>query len=215
LPRAALRLAVAAFVLTAIATGVLVLWPGARHAVAGWLGLPGISIEVTDRTPTPAAGGALYLGRRSTEATADRLLHGRLAVPTGDLGPPDAVYVDGVRRVVWLVYRSSPRLPGIAAHDDVGLLVTELRAGSLDPLFYKKLVSGGAAVRDVMVDGSRGFWIHGQPHLIGYRHPSGVQGEEPGRVSGNSLIWAKEGITYRIELQADLSTALSIANSLH
>jgi hypothetical protein len=214
LRRPILRLALVAIVLAVLGTGALVLSPGARHAVAGWLGVPGIRIHMTQRTPSPVPGNSLYLGRRSTLTTADGLLRGRLRLPSLDrLGAPGAIYMDGADSVVWLVYRPSPGLPGIAGHDDVGLLVTELRVRRLDHFFYNKLVAGGAMVRNVVVDGSPGFWIRGQPHIIEYRGPGGVA-QEPGRVSGNSLIWSRNGITYRMELQAGLSTAESLAHSM-
>jgi hypothetical protein len=209
-----MRLAVAALALGVAATGVLLFSPTARNALASWLGLPGIRITITNKTPSTAPGTTLELGERATLARAEHRLDARVRLPSANhLGPPDAIYVDESRPVVWLVYRPAPGLPAVAKHQ-VGLLVTELRAGSLDEFFYKKLLSGGAVLKPVSVDGEVGFWIHGQPHLIQTRDAAGLIDQETGRVSGNSLIWAAGGITYRLELDAGLGSALAIAHSM-
>ncbi|MDP9224219.1 MAG: hypothetical protein M3P18_10250 [Actinomycetota bacterium] len=207
------RIAVAAIALIVAATGVLFFSPTARHALARWLGLPGIRIVITHRTPAIAPGRTLHLGQPATLARAQRRLGERVRVPLNDnLGAPDAVYVNDAAPVVWLVYRPAPELPPVAGHD-VGLLVTELRA-QVDDTFYKKLLAGGADLRPVSVGGRTGFWIHGQPHVIEYRDPAGFQTQEAGRVSGNSLIWSDGAITYRIEVAAGLRTAMAIARSM-
>jgi hypothetical protein len=205
-------LAAAALVLGLAATGVLFFSPDARHAVAGWLGLPGIRISTSPSGTLPPPGRALDLGKKTTLAKAEARLGARVRLPSGPLGSPDAVYVDRANPIVWLLYEPLPGLPALDGHD-VGLLVTELRAGALDELFYKKLLGAGAEVRNVSVNGNPGFWIHGQPHIIQYRYSLGVR-QELGRVSGNSLIWVDGGITYRLELDAGLAEAQTIARSL-
>jgi hypothetical protein len=207
-----LRLAAAALALGLAATGVLFFSPGARRAVAGWLGLPGIRITTSPSGTPPPPGRALDLGKKTRLAQAEARLGAPVRLPFGPLGPPDAVYVDRTDPIVWLLYEPSPGLPALDGHD-VGLLVTELRARGLDELFYKKLLGAGAEVRNVAVNGNPGFWIHGQPHIIQYRYSLGVR-QEPGRVSGNSLIWIDNGITYRLELDSGLAEAETIARSL-
>jgi hypothetical protein len=207
-----MRFAVAASALSLVASGILVFSPGARHAVAGWLRLPGIRINTTPN-PSATPGGALHLGRRVTLARSADRLGAPVKLPVGPhLGPPDAIYADETYPIVWLVYRSAPTLPAVAGHN-VGLLITELHARSLDQFFYKKMLGTGTEIKDVRIDGARAYWIHGQPHIIQYHYPLGTR-QEVGRVSGNSLIWATGGITYRIELAGGLREARAIALSM-
>jgi hypothetical protein len=211
--RLPMRFAVAALALTVVASGILVFSPGARHAMAGWLGLPGIRISTTPKGSVPAPGRALDLGRRVTLAQAERHLGVPVKLPSNiQLGSPDAVYTDETKAIVWFVYRPAANLPAVAGYD-VGLLVTELRAQGLDEFFYKKLTGSGAEIRNVTINGAPGFWIHGQPHVIQYHYPLGTR-QELGRVSGNSLIWATGGVTYRIELAGGLQEARRIALSM-
>lgn len=210
--RMPMRFAVAALALTVVASGVLVFSPGARHAVAGWLGLPGIEINTSPNPSATAPGAALHLGRRVTLARAADRLGAPVKLPAG-LGPPDAIYASEMYPIVWLVYRPATTLPAVAGHN-VGLLITELHARSLDQFFYKKMLGSGTEIRDVTIDGAHGYWIHGQPHIIQYHYPLGTR-QEVGRVAGNTLIWATGGVTYRIELAGGLQEARAIALSMH
>lgn len=209
--RTLLRLAVAALALAVIATGVLFFSPAARHAVAGWLGVPGIHITRTPPGRATIPQGKLDLGPRVTLAQASARLGARVRLPSS-LGPPQAIHADPANPIVWLVYRPSSALPAVAGRD-VGLLLTEIRSDAIYGSFYKKLLGGGAEVKDVAVNGAPGFWIHGQPHTIEYHFPLGIR-QEQGRISGNSLIWASGGITYRLELDRGLPAAQAIAASL-
>jgi hypothetical protein len=207
------RLAAAALALAVLTIGILLFSPSVRHAVASWLGLPGIRISTSTKQPATIPGSGLRLGRRTTLAQAGERLGTEVVLPSAPgLGAPDGVFVEAAHRIVWLSYRPAPGLPPIAGHN-VGLLITEIRARGLDGFFYKKLAGNGTEVKPLMVNGGRGFWIHGQPHVIQYRFPFGVR-QELGRTSGNSLIWVRAGITYRIELQAGLKRALQIADSM-
>jgi hypothetical protein len=206
-------LLVAALTLAVLTTGILLFSPSVRHAVASWLGLPGIRISTSTKQPAPVPGSGLRLGRRATLAQAGQRLGTQVILPSAPgLGAPDGVFVEPAHPIVWLSYRPTPALPSIAGHN-VGLLITEIRARALDEFFYKKLLGNGTEVKPLMVNGGRGFWIHGQPHVIQYRFPFGVR-QELGRTSGNSLIWVQGGITYRIELQSGLTKALQIAESM-
>jgi hypothetical protein len=212
--RAWLRFAVAALALSVVASGVLIFSAGARRAVAGWLGVPGIHISTTPgRVPT-SIGKVLGLGPQVTAGEATSRLGARLRFPSAPgLGAPAEIHADPANPVVWLVYRPTSMLPAVAGHGDVGLLVTEIRSGAIYGGFYKKLLGTGARVRNVSVDGAPGFWIHGQPHVIEYRFPLGIR-QEKGRISGNSLIWTSGAITYRLELAGGIGTARTIAASL-
>jgi hypothetical protein len=211
--RTSLRLAVAALALTIVASGVLFFSPTARHAVAGWLGVPGIEIRTTPGRAPNSFDSRLHLGPRVTLAQANARLGEKVRLPSGPgLGVPDAIHAKSTEPIVWLAYRPSDSLPAVARYD-IGLLVTEIRSDAIYGTFYKKLLGPGGNVRNVSVNGTPGFWVHGQPHTIQYRFPLGIRMEE-GRISGNSLIWVSGGITYRLELAGGLHTARTIAASL-
>jgi hypothetical protein len=208
-----LRLAVAALALTFVASGVLFFSPTARHAVAGWLGVPGIQISTTPGGGRTALDRGLELGPRVTLAQANARLGAKVRLPSAPgLGVPDAIHADPTNPIVWLAYRPSSTLPAVAGYH-VGLLVTEIRSDAIYGTFYKKLLGPGGNVRNVSVNGAPGFWVHGQPHTIEYRFPLGIRMEQ-GRISGNSLIWVSGGITYRLELAGGLGAAQTIAASL-
>jgi hypothetical protein len=204
---------VAALALAFLASGVLFFSPTARHAIAGWLGVPGIEISTTPGRGPSSFDRKLHLGPRVTLEQANSRLGARVRLPSGpSLGAPDAIHADPTNPVVWLAYRPLPTLPAVAGYH-VGLLVTEIRSDAIYGTFYKKLLGAGGNVRNVSVNGAPGFWVHGQPHTIEYRFPLGIR-QERGRISGNSLIWVSGGITYRLELAGDLGAAQTIAASL-
>jgi hypothetical protein len=211
--RTLLRFAVAALVLSLVATGVLFFSPTSRRAVADWLGVSGIHISTTPKRLPSNLGRRLNLGPQVTLAQANTRLGARVRLPSGPgVGAPDEIHTDPANPIVWLVYRPSSALPAAAGHD-VGLLVTEIRSNAIYRSFYKKLLGTGATIRNVAVNGVPGFWIQGQPHLIEYRFPLGIR-QEKGRISGNSLIWSSGGITYRLELARGIRAAETIATSL-
>jgi hypothetical protein len=142
-------------------------------------------------------------------------LHRPLLVPTLPvLGEPDAVYlgqnVSGGE--VSLVYGVRDGLPK-TAQPGVGLLFSEFR-GEIEPAFFGKVLSAGTTLEPVMVNGGRGFWIEGAPHLIFYRDASGQVHDEQLRLAGNTLLWEQDGLTLRLESALTKDEALRIAASV-
>src|SRR5207245_1048212 len=80
-----------------LATGALAASPGARQAVANFLGLRGIRITIVPSlppVPSPSLGSGLSLGDPMTLAQAQARVPFRIAVPPPPrLGTPDEVYV--------------------------------------------------------------------------------------------------------------------------
>ncbi|MEA2461265.1 MAG: hypothetical protein QOH90_1442 [Actinomycetota bacterium] len=197
--------------LVLVATGVLVLSDAARNAVADWLGVGGVRIEFDD-TPSDV-GGSLSLGRRvgaeEAAATAAFPLRGpRLE----GIGEPDEFYVDNrvPGAIVSLVYRPSDALPP-APHADAGMIVTEFE-GEIDDAFFKKIVFENTEVHEVTVDGGTGLWLGGETHYL-YRDLDGGPHEDVSRMAGNTLLWERDGITYRLESALGESAGLAIAES--
>ena len=111
--------------------------------------------------------------------------------------------------LVTFVWRARPELPGSASAPSVGLVVQQYRS-STDGIFVGKTVTPGSAVREIVVEGKRGYWIDGAPHSIAYFDAQNSYIEDTVRWATNALVWAGNGITYRIEssLAQDQATAL-------
>ena len=208
------RVAVALIVAVAVFAGTLVLSPSARHAVAGWLGLRGVKIEVVPsptvtRSPTPLGFG-LDLGKRMTLAEAQAQVSFRILIP-GGLGRPDEVYVRTgfIQDQVTLLYRARPGLPA-AATTGAGLLLTEFRASLDRDLIEKKVAASSTRIVATQVNGGDGYWIEGAHdlYLVG---PDGEPIGDSVRLAGNVLLWEQGDLTLRIEADIQMAQALTIA----
>jgi len=214
-PRWQRAVAIAAAV-ALLASGVVALFPGARHAVADFLGLRGERFTVVPSlSPSPAPlGTALQLGEVTTVAGAQGKVPFPIAVPTDtSLGSP-VVYLgfsfpDGV---VSLVYRPGRELPAVGT-SGVGMLLTEFR-GRVDQKFIQKFIDAGTEIEAVTVDGAPGYWISGGAHEIVYLDPDGVPISNTLRLAGNVLVWQRGDVTLRIESSLPLDQALAIARSV-
>jgi hypothetical protein len=213
------RAAVALVVIIAVIGGTLVFSPSARRAVAGWLGLRGVKIEVTP-TPsalpslTPTLGAGLDLGKRVTLTQAQAAVAFRILVPA-ELGPPDEVYLRTgfIQDEVILLYRARPGLPA-APFTGAGLLLAEFQARIDTEYIEKKIVFVGATdLEAVTVRGDPGYWIAGAPHYILYFDSQGRQVQDQTRLAGNVLLWQHGEVTFRIEADIGKEQALSIAGS--
>jgi hypothetical protein len=212
------RLAVAGLAAVLLAAAVLVASPGTREAVARRLGLRGIDIQLGGPPPptvttTPGARLDLGLGDPVTLEEARRLVDFPVVVP-GELGRPDAVFVDeavpaGGR--VDLVYRARPGLPA-SPFTDAGLLVTQFE-GQPTPEFLKKVTAMGV-VEEVTVGGEPGYWFSGEPHFFTYIDAAGRFREEQTRLAGNTLIWQRGDLTLRLEGDIPKDEAIRIAESM-
>ena len=217
-PRLAMLLAGAAVMLLAALLGVS---PGARDAVADWLGMRGVRFFSTAETPTvsptpPAAStrSALLVGTRVSLETARERVAFPIRLPAlPGLEAPDEVYLNTAPAggLVSLLYEPRPGLP--AARDTgIGLLLTQFR-GTAEP-FIQKGLPAGARLEPVSVGGARGYWIEGAPHVLIYRDERGAVHEERARLAGNTLLWERDGITYRLETALARDDAIAVAVSL-
>jgi hypothetical protein len=178
----------------------------AATAAAIVLVLPGLRITTVPTVP-------------SAEAVASRLALGdpiapdtvRAGVPAA-LGPPDEAYVIGDHEVLSLVYLADDELPDLAG-SGIGLLV-QVIDGALDRERVEKLVAEGATVTPVRVGGDAGFWIDGLPHLVRYTDPEGRERSQRTRLVGDTLVWERGGVLYRIESGLGLDGTLRIAASI-
>ena len=179
----------------------------AATAAALVLVLPGLRITTVPTVPTAeAVASQLALG---DPIPADTVGAG---IPAA-LGPPDEAYVIGDHEVLSLVYLADDELPDLAG-SGIGLLV-QVIDGALDRERVQKLVSEvGASVTPVQVGGDAGFWIDGLPHLVRYTDPEGRERSQRTRVVGDTLVWERGGVLYRIESGLGLDGTLRIAESI-
>jgi hypothetical protein len=212
------RAAVAVAAMVAVLTGVLIVSPGAREAMARWLGLRGARLEVVPTLPSAPArplGEGLFLGRRVSLAEAGRSVPYRIQVPTlPELGSPDEVYLDATGEgIVSLVYRTRPGIPP-ATETGAALLVTEFRARIDEELIDKKVLGTGTVIEAVTVDGGDGFWLEGRPHVLLFQNPDGSLIEQSVRLAANVLLWERGDLTLRIEGDITRDQAIRIAESM-
>ena len=204
-------------VLLALAATLLIV---AAAAAAIGFNLPGLriifgpppSIEPTPTTaPSGLPGARLGLGELMSVEDAQALVDFPLLQPTDpDLGPPDATYI----RLARVVFIWSPRA-GIPPTDDpgVGLLLNQFE-GRVGENIVEKIAMDGTLVEPITVDGAPGYWIAGAPHYFVYIAPSGREIDDTYRSVSQTLVWTRDGITYRLETSLDRDAAIRVAESL-
>jgi hypothetical protein len=204
-----------------LAAAALLLVAAAVTAAIGY-GLPGLRIlfgPVASPGPSSAAppgpsstpGALLGLGTPFTlEEVASLVAFDVLLPPDPAIGPPDAVYVAGQR--VSLVWAPNSALPGTVAQG-VGLLIVEVQA-TIDEGMIQKIIDSGTTVEAIAVDEAPGYWIAGASHEILFIGPDGEPIQDSRRLAGNTLVWTRDGITYRLEGQLTRGEAIALAESL-
>ncbi len=214
--------ALAAAVALLLIAGV-VLIPATRETVAGWLGVPGIQIQFTDddddlpptvvATPQPSLG--LLLGDPVTLEEARQRVDFAIALPdVPGLGMPDEIYLrvsDGGDQIVYL-YGARPGFPA-AAESGIGLLLIQFEAPD-DAFWGVKQVTGSNDVRVVNINSADALWIGGSHQLLIAPDPDPVSSYLVSRPSANVLLWAADGITYRIESTLSRQDSIALAESV-
>lgn len=192
---------------------IFVASPEVRAAARELFRIGGVQIAPVPSpvTPPSATPSPLVPGRRTTLDDARRSVSFPVLVPAL-LGSADEVVVDtSAGERVTLVYRSRPDIPASSV-TGVAALVVEMR-GSVQTALFGKAVGPGTTLEAVEVAGSSGFWLQGSPHLFFYLDAAGAIRDETLRLAGNTLLWTRDGVTYRLEAQLGRDDALRIANS--
>lgn len=141
------------------------------------------------------------LGEPVTPAEARRNLAFPLQLP-GALGEPDEVYEHRTfsEPAVTLVWRDAarPNAPPIT--------LTEIGVAE----FAFKMVHEQRRVRETTVHDLPALWVEG-PHSLQIIDSWTT---EPLRIESNVLLWAADGVTFRLESDLSLEEALAIAESV-
>jgi hypothetical protein len=121
------------------------------------------------------------------------------------LGKPDAIYAGTavVPAQVSVVYVARPGLPPATA--GIGALLDEIEGDQLP--FIQKLVSARVPVKRVDVNGAEGIFVGG-------RHAVYLPDQLRPRLAGNTLLWVRDGVTYRLETALGVDAALRLARSV-
>ena len=214
--------ALIALLVVAVAAGAISLGlPGIRlvPAPSATASLPGRSSPppsgALNATPTATATGPigfdLGLGDPLAVATIPSSVDFPVILPPAEtVGPPTSAWLfDGHLALVW---RTSPALPETQT-PGVGLILDEFRA-SLNPGYFEKIIDQGTTVSTVRVNGVDGYWISGQPHQIVYVNAQGDAVFDSRRSVGDTLLWARDGVTYRLETALGRDAAIALAESL-
>ncbi len=209
----------AAAVLVVLAA--LVAYTPSRDAIASWINIHTIFTRVNQLpTPSPLPSGPLGkrlgLGDPTTLDQAQSKLSWHVVVPAS-LGRPDEVYLQlpplgPPQGEVTLVYKSRPGLKA-SGQTGVAVLVTEAN-GRVDTQFFGKMLGNGTTLEEVTVNGHKGYWIAGQPHVFFFIDADGKFRDETLRLATNTLLIDDNGTVVRIEGDLTKTQALEIAASL-
>jgi hypothetical protein len=204
LTRRLLPALVAVLVILVAFGALLAASPGVRATLRDWLGIGTVSIKRVDRLPDLSPARRLELGRRVNAAQAARHL-GHPIVTVRALGAPDAIYAGTaiVPVQVSVVYVARPGLPAGTA--GIGALLDEIEGDQLP--FIQKLVDARVHIKRVDVNGAEGIFVSG-------RHAVFLPDELRPRLAGNTLLWVRDGVTYRLETALGVDAALRLARSV-
>jgi hypothetical protein len=209
----------AAAVLVVLAA--LIAYTPSREAIANFINLHTIFTRVNQLpTPSPLPSGPigkrLGLGDPTTLAQAQSKVSWHIVVPAS-LGQPDEVYLQlppegPPQGEVTLVYKSRPGLKA-SGETGVAVLITEAN-GTVDAQFFAKMLGDGTTMEQVTVNGHKGYWISGQPHIFFFIDADGQFRMETMRLATNTLIIDDNGTVIRIEGDLTKAQAIEIATSL-
>ena len=202
------RAVLVALVLVVAALGAALAVPAARTALLEWLRIRGVTVTRVETAPTAPTHADLGLGDLVTLGDARAQAPFPLALPPPPLhGAPDEIFVAQLSH--------GPQVAFVwgDANGDVDLLLTQTRA-SLELDFVQKLAGPGTTVEEVEVEGAPGLWLAGAPHAFAYVTPDGALIEETLRLAGNTLLWERDGTTFRLEGDLTRAETLAVAESL-
>jgi hypothetical protein len=113
---------------------------------------------------------------------------------------------------VALVYLSREGIPP-ASTTGAALLLTEFQASFPSGGPILKGLPPGSRLEEVTVNGGRGYWIDGDPHVFFFQDAQGQIQSETTRLARNVLLWEAGPVTLRLESALDRDTAVAIATS--
>lgn len=154
-----------------------------------------VPVQVLPSLP-PSAPPIAATKREPNLAAASRDARFRVTAPAA-LGTPQTITVTpGPRTLVTLDYGTA--------------IVSEASGSGTDILIATKFISSGTTtVTRTQVGSSDAIWIEGSPHEVYFAGQVDTL-----RLATNTLIWARDGVVYRLEDKVTLAEAQRIAASV-
>lgn len=211
------RWALAAAATILLVGAALLAYAPSREAIAGFLNLhTAVNRVPALQSPSPRPGQSLGLGTPTTLTQAQNRLTWQITVPPA-LGQPDGIYLaqpplGPAAGEVTLVYTNRPGIKP-SGQTGVSVLVTEAR-GNVNDQFFGKTVGPGTTIEAIEVNGHKGWWISGQPHIFGFTDVNGNPYFDTLRLATNTLIIDDGGTIVRVEGDLTKAQALQIGSSL-
>ncbi len=172
--------------------------PQVRAFAADLLERAGVVVSDDEPDSAPTPDEPLPSSAQSDLARAVEAATFTLSAPR-DLGEPESVTIVDHGRVVSMSWRD-------------GDVVLDQFDGSMGPVFKKQI--GGIDIAPVALDGTIGWWIPG-PHDLLYVDREGDVVSATARLAGRTLIWEREGVTSRLEVDGlGRREAVAIASSV-
>ncbi|MGH8978354.1 MAG: hypothetical protein ACRDV7_09800, partial [Acidimicrobiia bacterium] len=136
---------------------------------------------------------------------------GPVRLPDG-IARPSAAFTGRPEGGVSFVWAAASELPEVSG-TDVGLLLTAYPA-DLDRPSVEKLIPPDTTIGHVDVDGTGAYWLAGGPHVFMYLDRDGNPQRAASRLAANTLLWERDGVTYRLESMLDRDAALRLARDI-
>ena len=176
-----------------------------------------LSLSATSDEATTTAAPTAGFGESITLAEARKAVAFTVRIPSDSrLGDPDLVTLerDVAKGLVTLWWKPNDRLPLPASPTNRawGMAFSAFR-GSVEDWSFSKMLGPDARVEFVTVQGASGRWIEGEPHQLAIA-TDGQSAMVTNRLATNTLVWERDGITYRLEAKVSRNLALSIAETV-
>jgi hypothetical protein len=188
--------------------------------VGAGLGLPDLPFRLVQPLASPSiavdvSGDArrLELGDETSLVLAQRDATFPLLVPA-ELDPPNHVFVAdlGGEIMVSFLFDSQSNLPP-TRDGHFGALLTEV-PGAVEKGLMTKLVSAGATLTPIKVNGDRGYWISGGPQMFMFHDPKDPSTAFDIPLAGDALIWESNRVIYRLESGLSLPANVALAEDM-
>lgn len=176
--------------------------------------MPASAVPIADQTPATTVSVAPILptslrdfGSATTLAQAQQTVAFTITLPSepADLGEPAYVLLpEPTGHIVVLIWLAPQRT------DTISLSLHILDAD----VWARKMLVNTDQASATTVNGNPALWLDSDHEIYLFNPNTGAEYTEPRLVQGHTLLWAANGLTYRLETSADFAQARRIAESV-